>query len=54
MLLGVEKAKINPQSPKTGFWPQNQYGPPYQLGSGMLYEARKYILLMIKNVEISL
>jgi hypothetical protein len=26
MLLGVSKAKISPQSLKTEFWAQNQYG----------------------------
>jgi hypothetical protein len=43
--FGVKKVKINPQSPKTEFGLENQYG--------ILYGARKNILLEVKKAKIN-
>jgi hypothetical protein len=45
----VQNSKNKPRSPKTEFGLQNQYGR-----SGILYGARKYVLLGVKKVQIDL
>jgi hypothetical protein len=41
MLLGVEKVKISPKSPKTEFGAQNQYGRVICLSIGNFIRSKK-------------
>jgi hypothetical protein len=50
--LGVKKAIIGLQSPKTEFEAQNQYGRVIIHHSGFLHGVRKYILLEVIKAKI--
>jgi hypothetical protein len=54
MLLKVEKTKISPQSPKRNLGSKNSIVVGYVFQSGILYEARKYLVLGVEKAKISL
>jgi hypothetical protein len=54
MLLGVEMAKISPQSPKSEFGAQNQYGCViYPLIRNLIFIKKIYVL-GVEKAKISL